>query len=157
MTIPDILVLGAGSNSLVTACYLAKAGLSVSVFEKNAQPGGGVVSVETAPGFIQDTHAMGYMTCLANPALRNNELELETRFGLEWAYCEAPFASIFHFMKVLIPGPAASRSAFSTARSSRSKPTPGLPVTASAARWGRSICRLMRRASVLVSRSLART
>lgn len=95
MTIPDILVLGAGSNSLVTACYLAKAGLSVSVFEKNAQPGGGVVSVETAPGFIQDTHAMGYMTCLANPALRNNELELETRFGLEWAYCEAPFASIF--------------------------------------------------------------
>lgn len=91
----DIVVVGAGSNSLVTACYLAKAGLSVVVLERNAQAGGGVVSVETAPGFVQDTHAMGYMTCLANPALRNNELELETRHGLQWAYCDAPFASIF--------------------------------------------------------------
>jgi phytoene dehydrogenase-like protein len=92
---PDVIVLGAGSNSLATACYLAKAGLSVLVLERNAQAGGGVVSVEIAPGFIHDTHAMGLMTCLANPALRNNELELETRFGLQWAFTEAPFASIF--------------------------------------------------------------
>lgn len=90
----DIIVLGAGSNSLVTACYLAKAGLSVSVFERNSQPGGGVVSVEIAPGFVQDTHAMGLMTCLANPALKDNELELESRFGLEWAFTDAPFATI---------------------------------------------------------------
>ncbi|MEQ8743636.1 NAD(P)/FAD-dependent oxidoreductase [Parasphingorhabdus sp.] len=91
----DIIVIGGGSNSLVTACYLAKAGLSVSVIEKNGKAGGGVVSVETAPGFIGDTHAMGLMTCLANPALKDNELELETRFGLQWAFTEAPFASIF--------------------------------------------------------------
>jgi phytoene dehydrogenase-like protein len=95
MTTADIVVLGAGSNSLAAACYLAKAGLSVQVLEKNDQAGGGVVSVEIAPGFVQDTHAMGLMTCLANPALRNNELELETRFGLQWAFTEAPFASIF--------------------------------------------------------------
>jgi phytoene dehydrogenase-like protein len=95
MSAADIVVLGAGSNSLVTACYLAKAGFSVQVLEKNEQAGGGVVSVEIAPGFVQDTHAMGLMTCLANPALRDHELELETRFGLQWAFTEAPFASIF--------------------------------------------------------------
>jgi phytoene dehydrogenase-like protein len=91
----DVIVVGAGSNSLAAACYLAKAGLSVLALERNAQCGGGVVSTEIAPGFIHDTHAMGLMTCLANPALRNNELELESRFGLQWAFTEAPFASIF--------------------------------------------------------------
>lgn len=95
MAAPDIVVLGAGSNSLTTACYLAKAGLSVTVLERNAVPGGGVVSVEIAPGFIQDTHAMGYMTCLANPLIRCDELNLASQFGLRWAYTKAPFASLF--------------------------------------------------------------
>lgn len=95
MNDPDILVVGGGSNSLTAACYLAKAGFSVVVLEKNDQAGGGVVSVEIAPGFIQDTHAMGYMTCLANPAIRHDELGLQSKFGLEWAYTEAPFATIF--------------------------------------------------------------
>ena len=38
----DIVVVGAGSNSLTTACYLAKAGLSVLVLEREEQCGGGV-------------------------------------------------------------------------------------------------------------------
>ncbi|SCW71830.1 Phytoene dehydrogenase-related protein [Sphingobium faniae] len=91
----NIIVVGAGSNSLSTACYLAKAGMSVLALERNAEPGGGVVSVEIAPGFVQDTHAMGFMTCLANPIIRHDELELASRFGLRWAYTKAPFASIF--------------------------------------------------------------
>jgi len=95
MASPDIVVVGGGSNSLTTACYLAKAGLSVTVLERNAQPGGGVVSVEIAPGFVQDTHAMGYMTCLANPAIRCDELGLSSKFGLEWKYTASPFASLF--------------------------------------------------------------
>jgi phytoene dehydrogenase-like protein len=95
MAVADIVVVGGGSNSLTTACYLAKAGLSVTVLERNVQPGGGVVSVEIAPGFVQDTHAMGYMTCLANPAIRCDELRLSSKFGLEWRYTRAPFASLF--------------------------------------------------------------
>ncbi|MEJ2409683.1 MAG: NAD(P)/FAD-dependent oxidoreductase [Novosphingobium sp.] len=91
----DVIVVGAGSNSLATACYLAKAGMSVAVLERNAVAGGGVVSVEIAPGFVHDTHAMGYMTCLANPIVRHDELELGKRFGLRWAYTHSPFASIF--------------------------------------------------------------
>jgi phytoene dehydrogenase-like protein len=91
----DIVVVGAGSNSLTTACYLAKAGLSVLVLERNEQCGGGVVSISTAPGFTHDPHAMGYMVLFANPALKDNELELETRFGLKFAYAPAPFASLY--------------------------------------------------------------
>src|SRR5512141_903876 len=40
MTNPDILIVGAGHNGLVTAAYLARAGKSVLVLEKQAVPGG---------------------------------------------------------------------------------------------------------------------
>lgn len=92
---PDIIVVGAGSNSLTTACYLAKAGLSVVVLEREEQCGGGVVSVTTAPGFTHDSHAMGYLVCRANPAIRADELQLETKFGLKFGFGEAPFASLY--------------------------------------------------------------
>ena len=91
----DVIVVGAGSNSLTTACYLAKAGLSVLVLERNKQCGGGVVSIETAPGFTHDPHAMGYLLCQANPAIRCEELELKSKFGLQFAQCEAPFATLY--------------------------------------------------------------
>lgn len=91
----DIVVVGAGSNSLTTACYLAKAGLSVLVLEREEQCGGGVVSIHTDPRFTHDPHAMGYLMLLANPALKDDELELETRFGLKFAYAPAPFASLY--------------------------------------------------------------
>jgi phytoene dehydrogenase-like protein len=91
----EIVVVGGGSNSLTTACYLAKAGLSVLVLEREEQCGGGVVSVRTDPRFIHDPHAMGYLVLLANPALKDDELELETRFGLKFGYAPAPFASLY--------------------------------------------------------------
>jgi phytoene dehydrogenase-like protein len=40
MTNPDILIVGAGHNGLVTAAYLARAGKSVLVLEKQPVPGG---------------------------------------------------------------------------------------------------------------------
>lgn len=36
----DITIIGSGHNGLVAACYLAKAGLSVLVLERNAEIGG---------------------------------------------------------------------------------------------------------------------
>jgi phytoene dehydrogenase-like protein len=91
----DVVVAGAGSNSLVTAAYLAKAGKSVLVLEKNDQCGGGVVSIEIAPGFIHDPHASGYYLCIANPAISHDELGLMSKFGLEWKTWEAGFATVF--------------------------------------------------------------
>lgn len=91
----DIVVVGGGSNSLVAAAYMAKAGNSVLVLEKNDQCGGGVVSIEIAPGFINDPHASGYYVCVANPAVTHDELGLFSRHGLEFKYWKAGFATIF--------------------------------------------------------------
>ncbi|MFA5633110.1 MAG: NAD(P)/FAD-dependent oxidoreductase [Porticoccaceae bacterium] len=91
----DIVVVGGGSNSLTAAAYMAKIGKSVAVLEKNDQCGGGVISIEPAPGFIGDPHATGMVVCLMNPTISHDELELASRFGLEWAYTEATFATIF--------------------------------------------------------------
>lgn len=47
-----IVIVGAGHNALVAACYLAKAGHSVEIFEKRSLVGGCCVTDETTfPGF----------------------------------------------------------------------------------------------------------
>ena len=47
----DAVVVGAGHNGLVCACYLAKAGLKVKVLERRAVVGGAAVTEEFHPGF----------------------------------------------------------------------------------------------------------
>jgi phytoene dehydrogenase-like protein len=112
----DIVVVGGGSNSLTAAAYLAKAGKRVLVLEKNQHCGGGVVSVEVAPGFIHDPHATGLMTCMINPALAKNELELTTRFGLKFAEWDAAFTTLFDDGSVLATFRDIDRTAQSIAR-----------------------------------------
>src|SRR5207302_8413702 len=53
----DAILVGAGHNGLVTACYLARAGLRVLVLERRHIVGGACVTEETFPGFKVSTAA----------------------------------------------------------------------------------------------------
>lgn len=48
------VVVGAGHNGLVAACYLARAGIDVTVVERDTVVGGAVSTVERFPGYRMD-------------------------------------------------------------------------------------------------------
>jgi len=57
----DVVIIGAGHNGLVTAFYLAKAGLKPLILERRPQAGGCAITNEFHPGFRGSTlaHATG--------------------------------------------------------------------------------------------------
>lgn len=86
----DALIVGAGHNGLICACYLAKAGLKVAVVEKRDLPGGAVCTRDDlVPGFRFDVGSSVHIMIHLTPVV--GELEL-AREGLEylemdpWAY-----------------------------------------------------------------------
>src|SRR5437868_9118027 len=82
---PDIVVCGAGHNSLITACYLARGGYDVHVLESRNVAGGGAVTEElSTPGFMFDSCSTGHTLIQPNPVLRDDELGLKRDFGLEY-------------------------------------------------------------------------
>lgn len=92
----DVIIVGAGHNALVTAAYLAKAGLKVAVIERNAWNGGGVVTREvTAPGFHHDMHSTTHGLIQANPLIAQDELGLKERFGLDYVRQKTVYGTIF--------------------------------------------------------------
>ncbi len=75
----DIIIVGAGHNGLVTAAYLARAGLRVLVLERRELVGGACVTEELWPGFKVSTAS--YVNSLLRPEVIR-DLELH-RHGFE--------------------------------------------------------------------------
>jgi phytoene dehydrogenase-like protein len=80
----DVVVAGAGHNSLVAAAYLAKAGFSVTVLEAEGRIGGDTASDElTLPGFLHDTCSTAHVLLQSSPVIAGDELHLGD-YGLEY-------------------------------------------------------------------------
>lgn len=80
----DIVVAGAGHNSLITAAYLAKAGYRCLVLEGRPKIGGGVKTAElTLKGFRDDCCSTAHSFIQDNPLIKNDELKLG-EYGLEY-------------------------------------------------------------------------
>jgi len=75
----DAVVLGAGHNGLITACYLARAGLTVLVAERNPYIGGAAVSRQLYQDFTYSN--CSYVCSLLRPEIMRT-LELP-RHGLQ--------------------------------------------------------------------------
>src|ERR1700747_3912738 len=75
----DAIVVGAGHNGLVAACYLARAGLDVLVLERNAYIGGAAVSRQLYENFTY-SNCSYVCSLLRTEIIRGLELP---RFGLQ--------------------------------------------------------------------------
>ncbi len=88
----DHVVVGGGHNGLVTACYLARAGLDVLVLEQSAKLGGGSRTDELVPGYRFNTHSAAHNIINATGIVE--ELELRA-VGLEYREMD-PFSVAVH-------------------------------------------------------------
>ena len=113
----DFIVVGSGHNGLTCAAYLAKAGLKVLILERNDWYGGGVVTKELfAPGFRFDLHSALHVNIQANPLIRNDELQLLSKYGLNYLYPDAVYSTIFDDQTSLITNKDVDRTCESIAK-----------------------------------------
>ncbi|RVW05640.1 phytoene desaturase family protein [Rhodococcus xishaensis] len=100
----DVVVVGSGHNALVSACYLARAGRSVEVLERDTVLGGAVSTVERFPGHKVDRGSSAHIMIRHTGIIE--ELDLAAH-GLRyidcdpWAFAPAPAGSdrpgiVFH-------------------------------------------------------------
>src|SRR5437667_6181851 len=76
----DVVVLGAGHNGLVAAAYLARAGLSVLLLEKNDYIGGATTSQKVFPDYDAYLSRYSYLVSLfPEKIIRDLGLNLELR------------------------------------------------------------------------------
>ena len=91
--VADAVVVGAGPNGLTAALELARAGLSVQVYEAAGTIGGGARTEElTLPGFRHDSCSAVHPFGAGSPAFRALPL---AEHGLEWLHPEVPMAHPF--------------------------------------------------------------
>lgn len=72
----DVIVVGSGPNGMAAAVTMARAGLSVRVYERNPTIGGGARTVEsTLPGFAHDVCSAVHPMALASGFFQKFQLE----------------------------------------------------------------------------------
>ena len=136
MSNADIIAVGSGHNGLVAAAYLAAAGKKVLVLERNAWFGGGVVTRElTRPGFRHDQHSMSHIFIQGNPLLKNDELKLKSRYGLDYIFPDVPMMSLFEDGTTLKLYRDPLKSAAEIAKYSKKDAATFLQVSKQAAAW----------------------
>jgi len=90
VTAPDAVVVGAGPNGLAAAVVLARAGLTVRVFEANALVGGAARTLPlTLPGFAHDIGSAVHPLAAGSPLFRALPLGAH---GLRWLQPELALA-----------------------------------------------------------------
>ena len=81
----DVVVAGAGHNSLIAAAYLTRAGYRCRVLDARPVAGGGVASEESLlPGYRLDSCSTGHTLIQTNPLLTGDELGLISERGLTY-------------------------------------------------------------------------
>src|SRR5207248_3133055 len=76
----DVVILGAGHNGLVSAAYLARAGLNVLLLEKNDYIGGATTSQKVFPDYDANLSRYSYLVSLfPEKIIRDLGLNLELR------------------------------------------------------------------------------
>jgi phytoene dehydrogenase-like protein len=86
-------IIGSGPNGLAAAITLAQHGVEVTVYERNAQPGGACSTAEvTLAGFHHDLGSSVYPLGIASPFFRALPLD---NFDLRWIEPDAPLAHPF--------------------------------------------------------------
>ena len=76
----DVVILGAGHNGLVAASYLARAGLTVLLLEKNDYIGGATTSQKIFPDYDANLSRYSYLVSLfPEKIIRDLGLNLELR------------------------------------------------------------------------------
>ena len=81
----DAVVLGGGHHGTIVACYLARAGMRVAVFERKPRLGGGASSGSgPAPGFLMN-YCSHWTRFYSHPAYRDFDLYAE---GLRYVFPE---------------------------------------------------------------------
>lgn len=97
----DVAIIGGGHNGLVAAGYLAKAGLSVLILERNAEIGGATRSAQVFPGVDARLSIYAYLVSLFPQKIVSDlglALELRSRRTASWT----PSAANGTFRELLI-------------------------------------------------------
>src|SRR5215813_1353717 len=103
----DVVIIGGGHNGLVTAFYLAKAGLKPLVLERRPQVGGAAITEEFHPGFRGSilSHSAGP---LRPEVVRDMQLE---KNGLQFIKSEAGVTALSPDGRALVLYADAKRAA----------------------------------------------